>query len=93
MVVTTKKTNRQSNDVSESSTFITGIYDRNTTILGRTEIIKGLWREFESRNCRQSLSRAKEDKTWGTHDAILIDLIIILLFKGKNCEWWMGNGE
>ena len=105
MVVTTKKTNRQSNDVSESSTFITGTYDRNTTILGCAETIKGLWRELESRNCRQNLSRAREDKTWGTDDAILIDSFIILLFNGKklrmingerrigNEEWRKGNWE
>ena len=96
MVVTTKKTNRQSNDVSESSTFITGTYDRNATILGRAETIKGLWREIKSRNCRQSLSRAREYKTWGTNDAILINLPTIFLFNGKkiaNDEWGTENRE
>ena len=92
MAVTTKETNRQSNDVSESSTFMTGTYERNATIRGRAETIKGLWRE--SRNYRQSLSRAREDKTWGTDDAILIDLFLILLFNGEKLRIInAGNGE
>ena len=60
----------------------------------RAETIKGLWRELESRICRQSLSRAREDKTWGTDDAILIDSFIILLFNGKKLRIInAGNGE
>ena len=80
MVVTTKKTNRQSNDVSESSTFITGTYYRNATILGRlsyyflTEkklrMINAGNGEWEMKNREREMGRGKKKGKLGMENGI-----------------------